>query len=153
MVANLLELCQRFILPCFYAFSACVGFTLIFNVHGKGKVICGLGGALGWLVYILVGETILGAFVAALSIGFYSEIMARLRHYPVTGYLLISLLSLVPGGGIYYAMRYCVLGDTMLFLSTLLYTFGVAAALAVGGILSSTLFRNVILRALPHKAG
>ena len=110
MVANLLELCQRFILPCFYAFSACVGFTLIFNVHGKGKIICGLGGALGWLVYILVGETILGAFVAALSIGFYSEIMARLRHYPVTGYLLISLLPLVPGGGIYYAMRYCVLG-------------------------------------------
>ena len=97
MVANLLELCQRFILPCFYAFSACVGFTLIFNVHGKGKVICGLGGALGWLVYILVGETILGAFVAALSIGFYSEIMARLRHYPVTGYLLCHAL-LCPGG-------------------------------------------------------
>ena len=150
MVTGLLELCQRFILPCFYAFSACVGFTLIFNVHGKGKVICGLGGALGWLVYLLVGESILGAFVAALSIGFYSEIMARLRRYPVTGYLLISL---VQGGGIYYAMRYCVLGDTMLFLSTLLHTFGVAAALAIGGTLSSTLFRNVILRALPHRGG
>ena len=110
MVAYVLDICQRFLLPCFYAFSACIGFTLIFNVHGKGKVICGLGGALGWLVYLLVGETILGAFVAALSIGFYSEIMARIRRYPVTGYLLISLLPLVPGGGIYYAMRYCVMG-------------------------------------------
>ncbi len=151
MVAYVLDICQRFLLPCFYAFSACIGFTLIFNVHGKGKVICGLGGALGWLVYLLVGETILGAFVAALSIGFYSEIMARIRRYPVTGYLLISLLPLVPGGGIYYAMRYCVMGDTMLFLTTLLHTFGIAAVLAVGGIVSSTLFRNVILRALSHK--
>ena len=153
MVTGLLELCQRFILPCFYAFSACVGFTLIFNVHGKGKVICGLGGALGWLVYLLVGESILGAFVAARSFGFYSELLARLRRFAGTRYLLISLLPLVPGGGIYYAMRYCVLGDTMLFLSTLLHTFGVAAALAIGGTLSSTLFRNVILRALPHRGG
>lgn len=40
-------------LPCLCAFLACVGFTLIFNIHGAGKLIAGVGGALGWLVYLL----------------------------------------------------------------------------------------------------
>ena len=38
-------------------------------------------------------------------------------------------------------MRYCLEGDTERFLSTLLDTLGMAAALAVGVILASSLFR------------
>ena len=57
-----------------------------------------------------------------------------------------ALLPLVPGSGIYYAMRHCVAGETQLFLSTLLNTFGMAASLAVGAMLASTVLRIV----LPH---
>ena len=128
-------------LPCLCAFLACVGFTLVFNIHGVGKLICGVGGALGWLVYLLAGKTIFAAFLASAVIGLYSEIMARLRRCPVTGYLLVALLPLVPGGGIYYAMSYCVEGDIQRFLDTLLHTFGMAAALAVGAMLTASLFR------------
>ena len=39
-----------YVLPCLWAFLACVGFTLVFNIHGVGKLICGFGGGLGWLV-------------------------------------------------------------------------------------------------------
>ena len=78
-------------------------------------------------------------------IGIFSEVMARLRRCPVTGYLLVSLLPLVPGGGIYYAMSYCVAGDTQLFLETLLRTFGMAAALAVGAMMTASLFRAVYM--------
>ena len=42
-----------YVLPCLWAFLACVGFTLVFNIHGVGKLICGFGGGLGWLVYLL----------------------------------------------------------------------------------------------------
>lgn len=130
-----------YILPCLCAFLACFGFTMVFNIHGAGKLVCGVGGALGWLVYLLAGKTILAAFLASAAIGLYAEIMARLRRCPVTGYLLVALLPLVPGGGIYYAMSYCVAGDTQRFLETLLRTFGMAAALAVGAMLTSSLFR------------
>lgn len=135
-----------YMLPCICAFLACVGFTLVFNIHGVGKLICGVGGALGWLIYLLAGSTIFAAFLSSAAIGVFSEVMARLRRCPVTGYLLVALLPLVPGGGIYYAMRYCVSGDTQNFLDTLLHTFGMAAALAVGAMMTSSLFRA----AYPH---
>ena len=64
----------------------------------------------------------------------------------------MALLPLVPGAGIYNAMRYCVASETDLFISTLLHTFGVAAALAIGAMLSSTVLR-IILPRLSGKAG
>ena len=131
-----------YVLPCICAFLACLGF----NIHGAGKLICGVGGALGWLIYLLGGSTIMAAFWASAAIGLFSEVMARLRRCPVTGYLLVALLPLVPGGGIYYAMQYCVAGDTQRFLDTLLRTFGMASALAVGAMLTASLFRA----AYPH---
>lgn len=133
-------------LPCLCALLACVGFTFVFNIHGLGKLIAGVGGALGWLVYLLAGSTIFAAFLAAVAIGIFAEVMSRVRLCPVTGYLLVALLPLVPGGGIYYAMRHCVAGETDQFLSTLLRTFGMAAALAVGAMLASSVFRAVFRR-------
>ena len=145
-----MELLQEFFLPCLWAFWASVAFGLVYNIHGGGILICGLGGALGWLVYLLMQQlptgNILAAFIAAAAIAVFSECMARLRRCPVTGYLQVALLPLVPGSGIYYAMRYCVAGENELFLSALFNTFGMAASLAVGAMLASTLVRIV----MPH---
>ena len=137
------------ILPAVSAGIGCFGFTYIFNIHGVGRAICGAGGALGWLIYQLGDKSILAAFLAAAAIAVYSEMMARLVRCPATGYLLLSLLPLVPGGGIYYAMSYCVQGERELFLKTLLKTFGMAATLAVGSMLASSLFRTLFPR-FPH---
>ena len=131
------------------AFLACVGFALILNLHGKGIAIAAGGGALGWFVYSCLGGDLLGAFWAAMVIGTYSEMMARLARCPATGYLLVALLPLVPGGGVYYSMSYCVSGQRDLFFQTLLTTFGMAATLAVGAMLASSLFRTIFPR-FPH---
>ena len=140
-----MEFLTSFLLPCCWAFLACLGFGVVFNVQGAGILICGLGGALSWLVYLLViaagGGDITAAFFAAAFVGVYAEIMSRIRRCPVTGYIQVALLPLVPGSGIYYAMRYCVGGETELFLSTLLHTFGFAAAISVGAMLASSVFR------------
>ena len=128
----------EYALPCFCAFWACVGFTLMFNIHGLGK-------------YLLGGKTIFAAFLAAAAIGVFAEVMSRVRRCPVTGYVLVALLPLVPGGGVYYAMRHGVAGETDAFLSTLLHTFGMAAALAVGAMLASSAFRAVFPRLRPPK--
>ena len=131
-----------YVFPCLCAFMACFGFTLVFNIHGAGRWISCAGGAMGWLVYLLCGSTVGGAFLAAVFIGIWSETMSRVRRCPVTGYLLVALLPLVPGGGIYYAMRYCLAGETSRFLNELLRTLGMASALAVGSMLASSLFRT-----------
>lgn len=150
-----MELIRTLLLPCLWSFIACVGFGLVFNIHGFGVLICGFGGALGWLTYLLVqrlaGGEVVPAFFAAVIIAVYAELMARLRRCPVTGYLQVALLPLVPGAGIYNAMRYCVDSQTDLFISTLLHTFGVAAALAIGAMLSSTVLRIVLPRLMNGK--
>lgn len=135
-------------LPCFYAFFACIGFSLLFNIHGAaGMLICAGGGGLGWLVYLitapLVHSDIIQAFFAALAISAWSEIMARLRKCPVTSYLLVALFPLVPGGGIYYTMEHAMSGETSLFLESLLHTLGMAGALAVGVLMVSSLARLI----------
>ena len=144
------ELFVIYLLPCLWSFLACVGFGLIFNIQGTGVLITGIGGALGWMVYLLVmewqGNDIFAAFAAAMAIAVYSELMARVRRCPVTGYLQIALLPLVPGAGIYRAMSYCVEGDTERFTATLLHTIGFAAALSVGAMLASSLFRALLPR-------
>ena len=151
-----MEQIAAILLPCLWSFIACVGFGLVFNIHGFGVLICGFGGALGWLTYLLsqraMGGDVVPAFFAAVVIAIYAETMARIRRCPVTGYLQVALLPLVPGAGIYNAMRYCVASETDLFISTLLHTFGVAAALAIGAMLSSTVLR-IILPRLSGKAG
>lgn len=151
----MMQLLVDYALPCLWAFLACVGFGLVYNIQGVGVLICGLGAGLGWLAYLLavragVGE-IFAAFLSAIAIGIYSEAMARIRRCPVTGYLQVALLPLVPGAGIYYTMQYCVEGETQLFLSTLLHTFGFAAALSVGAMLTTSVLRALLPRF--HRGG
>ena len=64
-----------------------------------------------------------------------------MRSKPATGYLLVALFPLVPGGGIYYTMEYCIAGNTDLFLETGLHTLGVAGVLALGVLLVSSVVR------------
>lgn len=142
--------------PCLWAFVASLGFSVLYNIQGSGILICGLGGALGWLVYLLAGNLGLGdivqAFLAASALSAYAEGMARLRRCPVTGYLLVGCLPLVPGGGIYYTMEYALSGDNAQFLSTGLHTLGIAGALAVGVLLVSSLVKLVRVSAQPPGA-
>lgn len=146
-----MEFLTEWVLPCLYSFGACIGFCLLFNVHGPGMLICGGGGALGWLVYLLMGlcsATIFPRYLAAaVAITLYSEWMARVRRCPVTSYLIIALLPLVPGGGIYHAMRYSLSGDNQQFLATLLNVFGIAGTLALGALLASSAVRLILATA------
>ena len=138
-----------YFLPCLWGFLACLGFCVILNIRTvSGMLICCCGGALGWLVYLvalLLGAgDLFGYFLAALAISAYAEIMARVRRCPVTGYLLISFLPLVPGAGIYYTMEYALQGNTQMFLSKGMHTLGLAGSLAVGVLVMSSLVRLIL---------
>ena len=140
-----MELLTGYLLPVLVACVASGGFAVIYNIHGPGILICAFGGALGWLAYLLsaplLQSDISQTLVAAVVIAAYAEIMARVRRCPVTGYLLVAIFPLVPGGGVYYTMEHAVNGENELFLDTFLHTLGLAGAIAVGVLLVSSLVR------------
>ena len=130
---------------CVFAMVGCVGFSILFNIHGPGGLLCALGGGLAWLVYRISmglgsGE-ILAYFWASFFASLYSEIMARIRKYPAISYLVVSIFPLIPGAGVYYTMNYAVRGEMELFASQGMHTAAIAGIMAVGILLVSTSFR------------
>ena len=123
-------------LYCLFAFVACLGFCIPFNTQGVGALLCCLGGALGWAVYLgamgLWNNPFAASLAAAVSVSAYSEWMARRRRCPATSYLIIAMFPLVPGLTVYQAMDHGLRGDTELFLDTFFRTMGIAGCLALG---------------------
>lgn len=133
------------VLQCIGCFFGCIGFVILFNIHGPGGLICALGGALTWLVYLMViklgGIDLDAYFWSALFASFYSEIMARIRKYPAISYLVVSIFPLIPGAGVYYTMNYAVRGLNEQFATQGLHTAAIAGIIAVGILLASTVVR------------
>jgi len=131
-------------------FAACIGFAILFNIHGTGILVCAFGGTLTWLSYRIcqhlgagdVTANLVGAMVASM----YSEILARIRKYPAISYLAISLFPLIPGAGVYYSVNFAVRGDMASFASKLGNTGSIAGAMAVGILLISTVVRIITVR-------
>ena len=130
---------------CVYSFIGCLGFAILFNIHGPGAFLCTLGGVLAWFVYGLTiratGSDLAAYFWAALCSSFYSEIMARVRKCPAISYLVVAIFPLIPGAGVYYTMRYAVQGQMETFASSGMHTAAIAGVIAVGVLLASTVFR------------
>ena len=130
---------------CFYAFIGCIGFAILFNIHGPGGLLCALGGFLSWAVYCIAAKLgagdIVAYFWAALFASLYSEVMARVRKYPAISYLVVSIFPMIPGAGVYYTMNYAVQGQMELFADKGMYTAATAGIIAVGILLGSTVFR------------
>ena len=123
----------------------CMGFAILFNIHGPGSLLCVLGGVVGWAVYSIVlyitGSDIAGYFWAALAASLYSEIMARIRKYPAISYLVVSIFPLIPGASIYYTMNYAIRSNMEAFASKGTHTIAIAGVIAVGILMISTTFR------------
>ena len=130
------------LIPCFIG---CVGFFIIFNIHGWGGLLCALGGVLTWFIYSLTaqwsGSDLAGYFWGTLIAAAYSETMARVRKAPATSYLVVSIFPLIPGAGVYYTMRHAVLGNMDAFATQLMHTAAIAGIMAVAILLVSTSVR------------
>ncbi len=135
---------------CAAAFIACVGFALYFNIHGPDIAICGLGGVLAWITYLLLSRQgyndLIGYFCGAIIASAYSEAMARIRKRPAISYLVIGIFPLIPGAGAYYTMNYAVQGNGDLFASQGMHTVAIAGIMALGILLVSTTVRIITVR-------
>lgn len=130
---------------CLPAFLACVGFGLLFNIHGAGMLLCALGGAFTWTIYCAIfratGNDIAAYFWAALFASAYAEAMARIRKYPAISYLVVSIIPMIPGAGVYYTMNHAILGRMDAFAEQGMHTAAIAGVIAVGILLVSTVVR------------
>ena len=126
---------------------ACGGYCILYNIRLPGIFICMAGGGLGWGVYLLTvhcgGSALLGDFLAAASISLYAEIMARIRKFPSFSYLVIALLPLVPGAGVYYTVEYLLQDEVRMSLTQGVKTAATAGLLAVGILMVSSVFRMI----------
>lgn len=125
----------------------CIGFTILFNIHGRGSVFCALGGVITWITYRLflqlTGNDITAYFWATIIASLYAEMLARIRKNPAIAYLVISAFPLIPGAGVYYTMRYAVNTDMTGFTNQGMHTLAIAAVMAVGILLISTTARII----------
>lgn len=134
----------NFLISCLCTFAGAISFTIVFNLKGRLILLCALGGLVALSVFRLCevfGNDILQYFLATIAISIYAEVMSRLCKTPVTVFLVVALLPLVPGGGLYYTMEYCINGNIEMFTQEGLHTFFIAGALAVGIILVSSIVR------------
>ena len=124
-----------------------LGFGILFNTHGKRLFYAALGGVFSWGLFLLLGRFIHGEavryFLVALCLSLYAEIMARILKTPTTTFIVTSLIPLIPGGSLYYTMSAALEQDKTEFLGRAVYTLQLAAALALGIIVTTTVMRMI----------
>lgn len=131
-----------------------VGFSILFK-SDKNRIFCNaIGGALTCLVYMLAcyyfDHIVVQNFLPALFATIYAEVMARVVKAPATPILACSIISLVPGGKLYYTTYYFVTSDMEKFDITLGETLQIAAGLAVGIICVSVIVHEINRNKFKH---
>ena len=135
-------------LPCLWAFLASMAFCFVFELRRWRFILAAsFTGAVAWLVYLLVdgwgsATQFLMATIAAAAL---AEIFARVFKTPATIFLIIGIIPLVPGGGIYYTLDALINGDMPLFVQLGMETAASAGAIAEGSSLVSSVARIVTL--------
>lgn len=118
------------------SFFGSLGFAILYNTRGRRVFIPAVGGAVFWAVYLVflyyVKNEYLGFFVVAILITIYSEIWARLLKTPATTVLMPTVIPLIPGGSLYYAMEAALRMDMVRFAEKSKAALGLAISLAAG---------------------
>lgn len=127
--------------------SACSAFY--FNTEKSAILWGGIIGSVGWVLYTVVlaktGSAAQGYLAGSFAVALCSELFAFFTHNPATVYLLPGLLPLVPGGGIFYMMRFAVQGNLSESLHSGYTTLISAGAIALGIALASSAARIAAL--------
>ncbi|MBE6964111.1 MAG: threonine/serine exporter [Ruminococcaceae bacterium] len=137
---------EQIILPCLYAFVGCAAFCFVFQLRKWQHIVCAaLSGAGGWLVYLLLegSSIVLRGLLATVVVAVLSEIFARVFKSPAAVFLLIGIIPLVPGGGIYYTLEALINSDMDLFVEKGMETVALAGAIAVGCSLVASVVRII----------
>ncbi|MDD5872167.1 MAG: threonine/serine exporter family protein [Clostridia bacterium] len=118
------------------AAAGSAGFGLLFHIKKRYIGLVGIGGMIGWLVYVFCTGIWDGVFLPSLAAGFivdvYAEILARICKETSTSFFVTSIIPLVPGSTLFYCMSSIVEGNNHMALIYGRDTFYFALGIAVG---------------------
>lgn len=131
-----------------FAMIGAVGFALLFGVRKEKVAFAAVGGGIVWAVYLLcrtylTDEILLCSLCAAAAGTAYCELFARILRTPATVLLIPSMIPLVPGGSLYYAMSAVFRSDrdsaAVFGMETLKFAVGIAAGITLITVISRPL--------------
>ncbi len=140
---------------CLSGLCATLGFVLVCHINIKKAPVALAGAALTVLWWYfslgLLNNVFLSNLLASVVATTFAEIMARVTKTPAIVYLSPAVITLVPGGKLYYTMAALVASDTTAFKINGRETIEVALGIAVGIVIVSTLF-SLIMAQKKHAA-
>lgn len=129
------------------AFLGSLGFSLLYRIRGRKLIFAAIGGLLTWGFYLLIcteiQTTIVASALATCFSATYAEVMARTLKAPATMFIIPSIIPLVPGGSLYYAMYAALSGDAAGRVQYGMQTVQTALGIAIGVAAVSSVF-NVL---------
>ena len=122
-----------------WAFLGSMGFALLFQIEKKHLLWASFGGLFSWAFYLLASRMISHTFYAvaeaSMFAAVYSENVARFRKAPAILFNVPSVVPLIPGSLLYYAMDALVKGQWRIAFSyssqTLQWMFGISVGNAI----------------------
>lgn len=134
-------------------FFATLSFAILFSAPKRQLFYCGLTGAAGWIVYLIVlknnGGIALANIASTFTLTLMARIFAAIERHPVTVYLLAGIFPLVPGAGIYYTSYYFIMHEMEQFAAKGTETVIIAGSIVFGIVFGFSLPQS-IFNALPH---
>jgi uncharacterized membrane protein YjjB (DUF3815 family) len=132
---------------------AILGFSIRSNIRGWKLLFTSLGGAISWGLYLMFlawsSSLLLSIFLATLAVCLYSELVGRAYKMPVSVFVICAIIPLVPGSGMFYAMKAYIDGNNAESLRLMGQTLMIAGTISVAiAVMSSitNLFRKMIRR-------
>lgn len=140
---------MEYLLRAVAAFVGCFGFSIFFNMKKERLLHATLIGTLSCIIYmycefLFPNNVFLSNMIPALICTMLSELSARWKKAPAVIFILPSIIILIPGGSFYYTMSYLVNGNQQLFQKWGGKTLLSALGIAVGIIVASFVFYEIL---------
>ncbi|MGI5083883.1 threonine/serine exporter family protein [Treponema putidum] len=136
------------------SFVASFCFCFLFSVPRRNICLSGLCGSVSWTILIFfqnIGINYIFATLAgALAVGLLADLFAVLQKTPVTCFIVIGIIPLVPGFKVYKTMLFFVTDRLEQGVSEGVQAAFIAIAISVGLIISASVTR--LIRAVKKKA-
>ena len=129
------------------AFVSCLGFGILFNVQKRTLLLAAANGAIGWTLLLVLDipqvSYIFANLLSAIVVGLLAELFAVVQKTPATSFIVIGVISLVPGFRVYRSMLFFVRGEMDKGIAEGVHSCFMAVAIAVGIILATSITRIV----------
>lgn len=128
-------------------FGATVFYCIIMSLPKRALVFSSLCASVTYLIYrmifLMAGAEFVGYLIASFFAAFISELLARICKMPATVFVFPSVISLVPGLGLYRTMLCLVQNDMSGFASAGTKTLMISGIIAVTVAAVNAAFRNI----------